>query len=1040
MNAETPKHIQLLGRKLFLRPLPYTPHLRRYLPSGRFLKRTASLTMSVVVFYSQVLCAGTSFLPTVSMGLPFGRTTETLMKRLEKWTDQGRDVLGYVFHGSVYEDRNKLLEPGSTPETLRRQEDRQKANMDMQQMNMQNRGLQLPSLLKQPGQETSQDTLKKIKLLDEGPLPGEEVSDAIQKEIEMLDQKMKKLASEGADFKYQVKLNDTGTLQKMYFKDGQLHRIVNYEYYDTHGHIIRENHETTYDSSDLLKSRNIERFDAHGERSVTYQEYKYQRGARFYDSKTQLISEIDEKITTPTGSVSRRVQKDMVYDGKRNLVSFNEKKTDEKGVESERWFWDAKYDDDKNILSYKQLSRENGADTLVNWSEGTYVKNPQWKERKPGEGDKYGHQQFLLAGYKQEIRSGDGSFQTQVWSNMAYNQYDNMVSYDRRTTDFQKLEIVTQFRDGVYDEFDRMTSYNQDTWDSFRHHQRLEFTGATYNNFDDVLSYVERVTEEGKTRERAFSGGIYDAAHNLMASYEKITDSAGQALVKDWSASGYEKGQLTGYHEVLTYDDMRADTTVTEIGYDSLGRPSERYEVKHVWGTGSDGRAVDVKILTDIQRDSEELQEEEVVLDAGLGIVMKMRNVYGYGETKELQAWDAAGRLVRDLTEFTTRSNMTAKGDYYEKKRTVGQDALGGTVLDSTAETDRTAGLYDGFGRLMDYSEVTIQNGLAGTRSKRTVDGMIYNVDGNLVVSREVSQNSDGAVTVSNRSEVEYDSLGRMTRYEVDTFSEAEGIRQVTHVERENIAYNGLDDISGYNERILEEGSDVLREVSWQGEYNRFAQLDHSRQTTHRYGTNLDGETLDVTDVTSTYGMKYSLNGLLAGYTEEMVSDATPALMTINVLDGISYDDAGRMIGFTQTTHQVSRSAVTPGGSSRNFFIDESAAALHSVAVTRRLGATYNPLGLVTGYVDVVGENGLTTTNLVSDIEYNSRGQMTGSTTISHKTGQEPQTFYYRADDPDQAPLSAWELTALLNQYPGKSMEELLSLRDENGNPSVLVA
>ncbi len=67
---------------------------------------------------------------------------------MSRLTTGGKKVLSYVFHGSVREDQRDLLgDPGASPETLKRQEDAQKARMDISNQNQLNQGLQLPTPL-----------------------------------------------------------------------------------------------------------------------------------------------------------------------------------------------------------------------------------------------------------------------------------------------------------------------------------------------------------------------------------------------------------------------------------------------------------------------------------------------------------------------------------------------------------------------------------------------------------------------------------------------------------------------------------------------------------------------------------------------------------------------------------------------------------------------------------------------------------------------------------------------------------------------------
>ncbi|MBI4397317.1 MAG: hypothetical protein HY548_09490, partial [Elusimicrobia bacterium] len=610
------------------------------------------------------------------------------------------------------------------------------------------------------------------------------------------------------------------------------------------------------------------------------------------------------------------------------------------------------------------------------------MKNPDWNGDTPGETDEKGRSEWLLTGYTRDVRSGEGTMQTEVWSDMKYNEFGNLSSYTRVSTDFQGRPITTSWT-GSYDEYDRVASYSQTIKDDFGHVQTLEFSGATYNTTDDLLSYVEEVTEDGKTKGRSFGGAAYDSKHNLVGSYEKTYEKTedGQKIketYRDWSSQGVgmgynSRGELLGYREVLSYDQMTIETTVTGITYDAMQRRSGGFEARHTYGVESNGAKVDVKELIDTQRVSEQVSEKVIVLNAKLNITMKIKLVTDYAESKVIQGWDSSsGELIRTLKEeHTVRSDISAAGAFREIKRITGEH--GDLKLDTTTETRRSDMVYDGFGRVVSLVEETIQNNEAATWSKRETTGMIYDVFGNLLQSHEESVNALGVKTVADRLNMTYDPRGRLSSYEIVSTSEAEGIRSGSRVVRDHIAYNGLGDVAEYFETVTREGLNVIEAIHWKGQYNALGQLSQSWQETHRTGTAVDetGEmrSLDTTDITVTTGMSYNLDGSLKGYTEENTSTATPELTTINIMEGATYDDFGRLASYRLTTHKVSRNA-------------DGQHELHTITVTERIDAIFDDQGALQGYKEIVtltngaGVPAGGSTTVRSDIVFHPMGQI----------------------------------------------------------------
>ncbi|MBI4397364.1 MAG: hypothetical protein HY548_09730, partial [Elusimicrobia bacterium] len=239
-----------MSKAFLLRPIPSTPSLSSVLPSLRTMKRAFTFSLAIVVFYSQVVCAGTTQPPHIDLPGKWFQTGKSLIDRLEEWTGNTRKDLAYVFHSDVYEDRRKLLDPGVDPAVIQRQTDRQKANMELSQMNTLNRGVQLPAMPTQPGGMGPEAVIRDVEKTMNDILPGNVIRDAIQGEIERIRKKMKSLAAEGTEFKYTVARNFDGTLAYTFMKAGKASSVWNERSLDLHGHtIIRNTAKMTYNNA-----------------------------------------------------------------------------------------------------------------------------------------------------------------------------------------------------------------------------------------------------------------------------------------------------------------------------------------------------------------------------------------------------------------------------------------------------------------------------------------------------------------------------------------------------------------------------------------------------------------------------------------------------------------------------------------------------------------------------------------------------------------------------------------------------------------------
>src|SRR5215510_11588387 len=88
-----------IGKRLTT-PIPHTPPLSKFLPSIEFCKRTLTLTLAVITFHSQVVCAGTGMLPHLPGGFQWPWQGSALFQRMNQWTGEKKKALAFMFHAT----------------------------------------------------------------------------------------------------------------------------------------------------------------------------------------------------------------------------------------------------------------------------------------------------------------------------------------------------------------------------------------------------------------------------------------------------------------------------------------------------------------------------------------------------------------------------------------------------------------------------------------------------------------------------------------------------------------------------------------------------------------------------------------------------------------------------------------------------------------------------------------------------------------------------------------------------------------------------
>ncbi|MBL0057645.1 MAG: hypothetical protein IPP35_00615 [Elusimicrobia bacterium] len=916
---------EIFRRTLFA-PLPHTPPATKFLPDLAALKRGLAMAMAAITFFSQTVCAGTASLPLLPTHATSGVLAKQthLLERLMKLTGASKKGAPVVFHGSEYSDRRPLTDPGTDPKTLEAQQKRIDAINEIRKNNHPSgEGDKDIENLNKAGYLSPQEILKgaQIDALEKELTPGDLAMKTVAEVVENIKLKMKAIFGSATEFNFSVRKNFDGTFSRTYLIDGRANRILNSKTRNEHGMAVTQNiTNMRYNKSHILVSMDIEHEDVKGRVSHTTRRMSYHDGAKANVQETQKVVEMWEATTTAQNEQTTLHRWDMQYDEADNLTRFQETAVDENEKVTDRKWWGGTYDESKNLLKYEELTTEKGLDTYVTWQAAGYEKNELWTGRKVGETDSWGRSAYHLTGYVKNTVGPDGLEQKDVTGDMRYNEYSNLIHYDRVLTDWQGMDTRVLW-DGDYDRYDRAAAYRQVTTDAFGHSRTVDFTEGEYTVDDDLISYREKTTENGETKTRYFQDGLYDTKHNLMDYFQTDTDSRGRVSGKHWTASGaglgYVKGELVGYMEMLTMGPLKVKNTVTGITYDALDRQNGGLETKRVVGKETDGAMTDVTVVTDTRARDEQLKRSRRALSQELGYEMNLVEITGTTAVKTTNGTDnGTGAVVRQLTETTVRSEMTTHGDFREEKTLAG--SWDGEELESVTDTRRTNVVLDGFGRAVAYVEETTQNNNPVSWMRTRVDWTSYNVDGNVTASHEKTLNTLGVRGETTRSRMLYDQQNRVEEYDVTSTNKAEGAMTGSTTHRSKIGYNGLGDATTYRERQVKLGSTVVENVAWRGTYGVLGLVGSSDQVNRRVGEEIvNGETrrLDVTETTRTRGMKYTRDGSsLRKYQEDLTSTASPEAIQITTMDKATYDSYGRVATYVQKVDRVTGAAVGSDG------------------------------------------------------------------------------------------------------------------------------
>lgn len=478
-----------------------------------------------------------------------------------------------------------------------------------------------------------------------------------------------------------------------------------------------------------------------------------------------------------------------------------------------------------------------------------------------------------------------------VWSNATYNREGQLTGSHKVETTFQspnlpRETIVTDQTKILYNANGTQSSYHQtvdDTWsDGARTQQITDRTGILNNALGQLSQWDESgqtiTLQDGlvlrnvatSTNWRAGSGGQIGYAQNgrLAAYHQDITsqsliDNLQTEQVTDWSGA-----QFNRQGSVIKYDQQ----------VNTIGSTQQRLDVPMDWSALS------------------ALQRAQYL--SGLTFVLPDGSVV---------SWNNLPTLARVDLVNVGRTDKITPG-----QETVLQNMVVLTLLNSKVSTSRretldsdgnAIAMYDARGFIQSYTDTTIDNGLKTSRVWKAVS--IAETGYQRGLATEVTEATTGAagdVTNSDRSNIQYDLHNRVLSYhEVLTTPKTTNVATTQDV---SFKYDALGRLTDQDKTAHDESPDktldrwtttLLRGIT----YDRFDRQQGYDQISY------DGQLINGT-------LRWdNLLGAGAALSDSQRQDAVNGrsvanqVITINLLDGITYDMAGRQSGFINLQRQA---------------------------------------------------------------------------------------------------------------------------------------
>ncbi|MFC1576289.1 hypothetical protein ACFL3J_01315, partial [Candidatus Omnitrophota bacterium] len=568
-----------------------------------------------------------------------------------------------------------------------------------------------------------------------------------------------------------------------------------------------------------------------------------------------------------------------------------------------------------------------------------------------------------------------------------YNDLGQAVRAVRTTIDDGKTTVETDTVDKTYDSQGHLETSNievHETGGNLNNTYSVATAITSYNDLGQVLRMTKSTTEDDLVTIEADSTASvrqYDIRGNLLytdITYTEIdrTDSSNlnhtYTVETTIDSDDYnDLGQVLKMTKVMV--DLGKTTTTTDIAprqYNDQGRLTYSKTRVHETGSNYDNTYTEEATITSYNNLGQVLRMTKVTVDGSItttetDVSNRQYNSDGRLKYSRVQYNERGGNLNYTYTTAITVSSYNSLGQVSKMtKQTVDSGK-------TTTETDLSPRQYDRYGRLT-YSKTQVnEQGGGYLNHTYTVTTSItsYNSLGQVLRMTKTTSDNGKITTETDVANRQYDNQGRTTYSRTQVNESGNGV---------NHTYTTATTISSYNS--LNQITDKTTTVS-----------DNQRVTTTR-----------------TNNINYNSLGQMIGRTDTNTSNYDNVTI-VDVYSGITYDSCGSMKTWTiNTTKSNGSQTVTMPTTTRlatsynangdvSYYKESRTARVDGQWVsttTEWKNASYSGRWL-TGYTTVNTEtSGQTSTSRVSNIQYNSRGQIASETRRTWSQNDDGENVY----------------------------------------------
>jgi len=557
-------------------------------------------------------------------------------------------------------------------------------------------------------------------------------------------------------------------------------------------------------------------------------------------------------------------------------------------------------------------------------------------------------------------------------SNMTYNQKRLLESYHAETIDPEANVTITDWSGGTYTD------------------ASVSYAGGETEAEKLLIGYREVVTTpQGSTYTRIWSDAQFNQDRQLVSYREEIIDMQGNKTITNWSEGTYQDDLLVSYHKEIT--DIFGDVTTID------------------WSATRDAYMKN----TSYEGEDDEIHSEYLLTS--------------YNETIK----DADGNTT--LRQWSdAKYNGNEQITYYREKIT---DSKGNTVIKKWE-----AKSYDSMGRLTGYGEEIYDNRSPNIFQTKTVKGMAYDSRGQLATFYEVDvirgRDTQGRwVDITQRIErsaPEFDEKGLLAGYREIRKKSGQDMHGnpvdfIAESVVSNITSNSYIETSYFTgttcHSILQNWSDLdfekkdeflkglyfklgTKSIGWNdiSEADRLRLLEGRKIAIENREFSLSSAILimgvDQKSRVKRSNIVYNQDGRVLGYTDELIDESAPDLITTVKMGKMAYNTLGQMTGYdeeiTSNADIVKRYSQARGmrynASSWVIEMREERQdrayrstdrdgnpiyVLEKIANVEKFDIEYDALGQIVSYKERLTNNAdkTITLNEVKDIVYNGLGQ-----------------------------------------------------------------